>query len=332
MSLFKKYSTEFLVVFIAVFAGTLAENLREQYQERQQGIEYLERFYKDLKSDLVEIDRIVELTKSKTERLQALEGLRETKPMTMGDYVYIYSQFRDADIWENLIYLPNNITIEQIKSTGAWNFILREQADIITSYELSLNKILMENDLLLLDVRHTFDLIKKTPKDTINYSRKDFDQRELQNLYNYVHNLYWAHIAYARTLNRHKYFVEELLNKLEVNYDVEFQIGAYTRMASRISIVRITPGSPSEDDIFLFQETDDPLVWSRILDLDAGVYRFRKGGAWEVHWATDSISNGESLSGKAIQNGTNRLSIPDDGTYQVTLDLNDTTYTIKQNW
>jgi len=115
MSLLKKYSTEFLVVFIAVFAGTLAENLREQYQERQQGIEYLERFYKDLKSDLVEIDRIVELTESKTERLLALEGLRATKPLSMGDYVDIYGQFRGADIWENLIYLPNNITIEQIK-------------------------------------------------------------------------------------------------------------------------------------------------------------------------------------------------------------------------
>jgi len=104
-------------VFIAVFAGTLAENLREQYQERQQGKEYLERFYKDLKSDLVEIDQILELTESKTERLLALEGLRETKLLSMGDYVGIYGQFRDANIWENLIYLPNNITIEQIKST-----------------------------------------------------------------------------------------------------------------------------------------------------------------------------------------------------------------------
>lgn len=331
MSLLKKYSTEFLVVFIAVFSGTLAENLREQYQERKQGREYIERFYKDLKSDLVEIDRIVELTERKTNRLQALDGLRETKPLSMGDYVNIYGQIRNADIWENLIYLPNNITIEQIKSTGAWNFILREQADIITSYELSLNKILMENDLLLLDVRHTFDLIKKTPNDTINYSRKDFDQRELQNLFNYVHNLYWAHVAYARTLNRHKYFVQELLHELEVNYGVELQSGAYTRMSSRISIVKIISGSPSEDDIFLFQETDDPLVWSRIIDLDAGEFRFRKGGFWEVNWATDAISNGESLSGKAIQNGTNNLSIPN-GTYQVTLDLNDTTYTIKQNW
>lgn len=331
MSVLKKYSTEFLVVFIAVFAGTLAENLREQYQEKQQGIEYLERFYKDLKSDLVEIDRIVELTERKTMRLEALEGLRETKPQSMGDYTDIYGQFRDANIWENLIYLPNNITIEQIKSTGAWNFILREQADIITSYELSLNKILMENDLLLLDVRHTFDLVKKTPKDTINYSRKDFDQRELQTLFSYVYNLYWAHVAYARTLKRHKYFVEELLHELEVNYGVESQSGAYTRMASRISIVRINSGSPSEDDIFLFQETDDPLVWSRIIDLDAGEYRFRKGGFWEVNWANDSSSIGGSLSGKAIQNGANHLSIPG-GTYQVTLDLNDTTYTIKPNW
>lgn len=331
MSLLKKYSTEFLVVFIAVFAGTLAENLREQYQEKQRGIEYLERFYKDLKSDLVEIDRIVELTERKTGRLLALDGLWETKPRSKSDYINIYSQFRDANIWENLIYLPNDITIEQIKSTGAWNFITQEQADIITSFELSLSKILMDNDLLLLDVRQTFDLIKRLPKDTINFDRKDFSSRELQTLFNYLHNLYWSHVAYIRTLKSHKYFVEELLNELEVNYGIELQSGAYTRMASKISIVRFINGSPSEDDIFLFQETDDPMVWSRNIDFNAGEFRFRKGGQWEVNWATDSLSGEETLSGKAIRNGTNHLSIPD-GTYQVTLDLNDTTYSIKQVW
>src|SRR5689334_20169537 len=50
-----EFLLEFLMIFFAVFCGFLAENLREHLVEKERGMQYIESFYEDLKTDTASI-------------------------------------------------------------------------------------------------------------------------------------------------------------------------------------------------------------------------------------------------------------------------------------
>jgi hypothetical protein len=56
----KEYITEFVMLFLAVSLGFLAENIREHQIEKEREIKFLQNIHLDLKSDIVEIDKVIE--------------------------------------------------------------------------------------------------------------------------------------------------------------------------------------------------------------------------------------------------------------------------------
>src|SRR4026208_1873787 len=68
------YFWEFLMLFLAVFCGFLAENLREHRVERQRGVQYIQSFYQDLKTDTA---RFTILIKSYEKRSAAFKNKSE---------------------------------------------------------------------------------------------------------------------------------------------------------------------------------------------------------------------------------------------------------------
>ncbi|WP_242157080.1 hypothetical protein [Aestuariivivens sediminis] len=328
MNTLKKYGAEFLIVFFAVFLGTLADNYREHSQEKKQGKEYLSRLYRDLNSDLPKIKQTIQDIENKNKRLIKIDSLRQYPPKAIEEYLNIYGAIRNANIWERCIYFPNNITIDQIKSTGAWDFISEEQSDLVTSYQISIDRINELNKEISQDIRETFDLVKKTPKDGVRYTQEDFNNNELQILHNYIMELYYAHNYYATVLNQHKYFITEILQKLDIEHHIKSDYIEYDITANKISLLKIVDGLGT-NDIFLKQNVNQPNIWSTIVDLEAGSYLFRKGTSFNLYWAAEIPMSGKTGSGRVVSLGGELLNIPR-GKYFVKLDLNNNSYLIQE--
>lgn len=326
----KKYGAEFLVIFFAVFLGALADDYREQYREEQQGEEYLRRFYRDLSSDIPKIDDLIRETENKKKRLRYVDSMKYTPPTSKAEFLKAYGAIRDAAIWQRPLYIPNTITLDQIKSTGAWDFINQEQSDLVTSYQLSVDRIIVLNRETENEIRETMYLIKQTPTDSIRYSAKDFNNRELQNVYNYIYELYWSHVLYANILNQHKYFIIDILQKLEKQHGIKNEKGVYDIMSSIISLTLIVDDRLEIDgNFFLIQDENQPNIWSNTIEIVPGKYVFRKGLSFEDVWGvSNQMANGSS-TGRAMLHGGKAIEL-NSGKYLVKFDLTDTTYSISE--
>jgi hypothetical protein len=130
----KDYLFEFFMLFLAVSSGFFAENQREHYVEHERAGEYAAMLRTDLASDTFIMDIIVKFRTEQEKKYDTLRALIDSLPFNKIDK----QQFlRLADAFGEYRHLiPNNTTLQQLKSSGSLRYFKNRSIIIdLSSYE-----------------------------------------------------------------------------------------------------------------------------------------------------------------------------------------------------
>ena len=143
---FKEYLLEFLMIFLAVTLGFFAENIREHINRSKDIKQSIHSMISDLKSDSIMYQSLLSGNEISRYMDDTLLAMLADKSLNTN---HIY--FLARDITASLDFVrPNTKTFEQLKSSGAFQFIENENVlDSIASYYQSLKWFDKQNDILL---------------------------------------------------------------------------------------------------------------------------------------------------------------------------------------
>ena len=161
----KEYILEGLMIFIAVTLGFFAESLRENLSDKSKEKEYIHSLKQDLVSDTANISSWVKVFYARIEEFDSLINfLHHPETVSNGADMYYFTRLSTR----GTVFGDNNNTISQLKSSGNFHLISNKVvAEKIVSYE----------------------------NDIENYkSVQDIDQKEAQQLYPYIGNLFDAFV------------------------------------------------------------------------------------------------------------------------------------------
>ena len=130
---FWHYFFEFFMLFLAVFCGFLVENFREHQIEKERGVQYIESFYEDLKSDTFKLSGIIAFDDIKLSGLKNIDvcfdGITENfKETSCLEELIFYSRW-------NITFQLTDKTIRQLANAGGYRLLMKEDADSIMNYE-----------------------------------------------------------------------------------------------------------------------------------------------------------------------------------------------------
>jgi len=185
-----EYLLEFFMIFLAVFLGFLAENQRERLVERRRERDYISTLLNDLQLDTAWINTV---NKSANTRLQNIDSaiLFLSGSQKNEIPVNIYQNLRQSI--EQVIFIPYNGTISQLKNAGGLRLITNRKAvDLIEDYDRL---------MVRLDIRrgrtdqHTHDFAEALSKTVIGndamttlydseFYKKRIDQKQMIKLNN----------------------------------------------------------------------------------------------------------------------------------------------------
>ena len=136
------------MLFLAVFCGFLAEYQLEHKIESDREKVYLKNLYEDLRSDTViyaAYERSgIEFAKHIDSLIRLLKSPDRSAHL---DKIYFYT--RVLTINSNIVY-PNQRTFTQMKNSGLLRLISKQKvAENVSSYYLSLDEILSQNNFIL---------------------------------------------------------------------------------------------------------------------------------------------------------------------------------------
>src|SRR5574338_301743 len=130
---FKEYFLEFLMIFLAVTLGFFAETVREKISEHKLLKEYAASLVKDLELDTSQLHtyrNYYRYTSANVDTLLQLLTNNNPQNIPTGK-MYWYGLFGGA----HLYFVPNDATIQQIKSTGALRYFSTSIASVISNYD-----------------------------------------------------------------------------------------------------------------------------------------------------------------------------------------------------
>lgn len=228
----KKYLYEFLVIFLAVFLGFLSENLRESGQDRRDEEDYIRRLYRDIKEDSVILSELIDVMEIQHEEMSKLMELNKLDYRDTSNQRKLYQQINLSDLWQDRDYLPNTITLSQIKGTGAWKLMESDVADMITKYDQSIElfnksmqRVNSRNISLLYYYQQIMDwylvIVEIYENPNAPLTAFDATPRELRTFFNNVTTFYFTlggHIGYAKN---HQIVSNNLIVFLQQNYGLE---------------------------------------------------------------------------------------------------------------
>ena len=133
------YFWEFLMLFLAVFCGFLAEYQLEHVIENKREKQFVQSYIEDLKTDTIEIRRIIGFQKRKLKILDSLMFLlRAQKIKGYETELYFFGRI----ILRSAAFQSNDRTISQLKNSGSLRLIRNEQAaDSMMSYQKSVESL-----------------------------------------------------------------------------------------------------------------------------------------------------------------------------------------------
>src|SRR6185503_14222061 len=151
------YFWEFFMLFLAVTLGFFVENQREHFIEHKREVQFMRSYVNDLRKDIKQLDSLI---KKREERMNQIDSLnfifRSPDPDLFGQQSYYYARYLPRPF----VYIPNDATIQQLKSSGNLRLIRRPAiADTILSYDQQsrfIETIRIREDQLILRI---FDLI-----------------------------------------------------------------------------------------------------------------------------------------------------------------------------
>lgn len=159
----KTYIWEFLMLFLAVFCGFLAENLREENGEHQRERQFMASMLKDLRSDSIQLERILK-DSVRVKKMDSLLTLLQVNDINKMDVDAIYRLNFDYALNRETMFFTRN-TITQLKSGGNMRLIRNEiVVDSINAF-----------DNLMAGVDVQSDIVDKMYFATINIEKKIFD-------------------------------------------------------------------------------------------------------------------------------------------------------------
>jgi hypothetical protein len=129
----KEYFLEFLMIFLAVTLGFFAENIREYISEHERAKVYATSMIKDLKEDTAELAayRIYfNYAANNVDTLMQMLTTTELKNIPTGK-LYWYGLFGGA----HLYFVPNDVTFQQMKSSGSLRFFEKTIAYDAANYD-----------------------------------------------------------------------------------------------------------------------------------------------------------------------------------------------------
>lgn len=123
----KQYVLEGVMIFLAVTLGFFAESLRETISEHQHAQKFANTMVADLASDTAELhDYITYYTQAAggVDTLMKLLGEADPKDIPSGE-LYFYGLLGGA----HRIFIPNDATLVQMKSSGSLRFFAKSDID-----------------------------------------------------------------------------------------------------------------------------------------------------------------------------------------------------------
>jgi hypothetical protein len=127
------YLWEFIMLFLAVYCGFLAENIREHQIEKHRGKQYSISLYKDLKSDTIRINEIIQYNDEKINALNTIYNCYDT----------VFKNLRSTSCMGILLkhsrsnrgFAITDRTLKQLANAGGYRLLNKEDADSIINYE-----------------------------------------------------------------------------------------------------------------------------------------------------------------------------------------------------
>ncbi len=129
----KEYLLEGLMIFLAVFMGFIAENIREDYTEHKKADAFATTMVSDLREDTAQLKGYIayyNLARMNVDTLMTLLSTSDVKNTPSGK-LYLYGLWGGAQH----LFIPNNATYEQMKSTGALQFFAKKLARQAAEYD-----------------------------------------------------------------------------------------------------------------------------------------------------------------------------------------------------
>ena len=129
----KEYFLEFLMIFLAVTLGFFAENIREHISEHDRAKVYAASMIKDLREDSSELSayRIYfNYSANNVDTLMQILNSAEIKNIPTGK-LYWYGLYGGA----HLYFQPNDVTLQQMKSSGSLRFFEKKIAYDASNYD-----------------------------------------------------------------------------------------------------------------------------------------------------------------------------------------------------
>jgi hypothetical protein len=136
---FKEYFLEFLMIFLAVTMGFFAENLRENVSDSHKTHQFARSLVQDIKIDLQECDEVQSTMEEEVKIYDSLLSYMVSKrPVWTNNAYYLFCKTTEDDY-----FLPDNKTIDQLKSTGSLRlFETGDASDTIASYYQSSSNLI----------------------------------------------------------------------------------------------------------------------------------------------------------------------------------------------
>jgi len=128
----KEYIIEGIMIFVAVTLGYGAENVREHYVNKHKGIISVQNLYKDLKEDSLNYVYSIKSRNFQDSSFEVISNLFDEKKIK-NEILSVYAAH--SAISRRVLPIMNTMALDQIKSSGALNFIEgNELKQLIQSY------------------------------------------------------------------------------------------------------------------------------------------------------------------------------------------------------
>lgn len=225
----KEYLLEFIMIFLAVTMGFFAENIREGFVNKEKEKKYIKNLIRDLKQQKIYLDTTITVNEQRIIALDTFVKIRYLDFKKKDNAGLFFTLFGNAQMYDIRLFRVNEITLSQIKSTGALSIIKPEIADIIT--ELDMNNQYIKWSEKFADthreeaLRMVYDLTD-FPASRARYRNPDSDapafitddKKLLMKFFNLSWDLMATVEGYNNDLKTYLVFLNKTINTLEADY------------------------------------------------------------------------------------------------------------------
>jgi hypothetical protein len=228
----KEYLLEGFMIFLAVTLGFFAENFRESRVNKEKELNYIENLSRDLKGDKKTLYTVIVANEQMITALDTFVKIRGIDFSKTANNTLFFQLFSKTQMYSPNIFRPNEVTLFQIKSTGALNIIKPQIADLIAQLDVSNQNIKWVEKFPYTHGEETFRMIYEltdypaiwTKSGDLNSTLPALitdDKKKLLKFFNLSGDLMYTMDGYNGNLKTHLTLIDTLLNKLKYEYNLE---------------------------------------------------------------------------------------------------------------